>query len=48
MREVGEAPRKRAPRGERAVVLEDVAEVHPRVVRHAFDALATGVLPWQR
>jgi len=46
MREVGEAPRKRAPRGERAVLLEELAEVHPRVVRHPSDALATGVLPW--
>ena len=48
MREVGEAPRKRPPRGERAVPCEEVAEVHPRVGRHPSDALALGVLPWQR
>jgi hypothetical protein len=46
MREVGEAPRKRLPRGARAVPCEELAEVHPRVVRHASDALATGWLPW--
>jgi len=46
MREVGEAPRKRLPRGARAVLIEEDAEVHPRVVRHPSDALATGWLPW--
>jgi hypothetical protein len=48
MREVGEAPRKRAPRGERSVPCEALAEVHPRVVPHPADALARGVLPWAR
>ena len=48
MREVGEKPRKRPPRGERAEVLEEVAEAHSRVVPHPADALALGVLPWQR
>ena len=48
MREAAEQPRKRAPRGERAEVLEEAAEVHSRVVPHPSDALATGVLPWQR
>ena len=46
MREVGEQPRKRAPRGERAVLLEEDVGAHSRVVRHASDALATGWLPW--
>ncbi len=46
MREVGEAPRKRAPRGERAVLLEEDVGAHSRVVRHPSDALATGWLPW--
>jgi hypothetical protein len=46
MREVGESPRKRLPRGARAVPCEELAEVHPRVVRHASDARATGWLPW--
>ena len=48
MREVGEKPRKRPPRGERAVPCEALAEVHPRVTRHPADALALGVLPWAR
>jgi hypothetical protein len=46
MREVGEAPRKRLPRGARAVPCEELAEAHSRVVCHASDALALGVLPW--
>ena len=48
MREVGEAPRKRLPRGARAVPCEEVAEPTHRVQRHPSDALATGVLPWER
>ena len=47
MREVGEAPRKRPPRGERMVLEVDEATTY-RVTRHPADALATGVLPWQR
>ena len=47
MREVGEQPRKRPPRGERMVLEEDSGQTY-RVVRHPSDALATGVLPWQR
>lgn len=46
MREAAEQPRKRAPRGERAVLLEEDVGAHSRVVRHASDALATGWLPW--
>jgi len=48
MREAAEQPRKRAPRGARAVPCEEGAEAHPRVMRHASDALALGVLPWQQ
>jgi hypothetical protein len=48
MREVGEQPRKRPPRGERMVLEEPPPEAHPRVVRHPADALARGVLPWAR
>jgi hypothetical protein len=46
MREAAEQPRKRAPRGARAVPCEEAAEAHSRVTRHPSDALATGVLPW--
>jgi hypothetical protein len=46
MREAAEQPRKRAPRGESAVLTEEAAEAHSRVVRHASDALATEWLPW--
>ena len=45
MREAGEAPRKRAPRGERMVLEEDSGQTY-RVGRHPADALARGVLPW--
>lgn len=48
MREVGEQPRKRAPRGERTTYDEPPPDVHRRVTRHPSDALALGVLPWQR
>ena len=48
MREAAEQPRKRPPRGERAVPCEALAEAHPRVGRHPSDALALGVLPWAR
>ena len=48
MREAAEQPRKRPHRGERMVIEEPSPEVHPRVVRHPADALALGVLPWQR
>ena len=47
MREVGEAPRKRPPRGERMVLEVDSGQTY-RVGPHPSDALATGVLPWQR
>ena len=47
MREVGEQPRKRPPRGERMVLEVDEATTY-RVGPHPSDALATGVLPWQR
>ena len=47
MREVGEAPRKRPPRGERMVLEVDSGQTY-RVGRHPSDALALGVLPWQR
>jgi len=46
MREAAEQTRKRAPRGERAVLLEEDAEPTHRITRHPSDALATGWLPW--